>query len=52
MGVVSAILKFAGLDLYMADWAASSSAEYLALAMYIAIIVYFTIHTMKAKKEE
>ena len=52
MGVVSAILKFAGLDLYMADWATSSSAEYLALAMYIAIIVYFTIHTMKAKKEE
>ena len=52
MGVVSAILKFAGLDLYMADWPASSSAEYLALAMYIAIIVYFTIHTMKAKKEE
>ena len=52
MGVVSAILKFAGLDLYMADWAASSSAEYLALVMYIAIIVYFTIHTMKAKKEE
>lgn len=52
MGVVSAILKFAGVDLYMADWAASGSAEYLALTMYVAIIAYFTIHTLKAKKEE
>ena len=52
MGVVAAILKFAGVDLYMTDWAASNSAEWLALAMYIALAIYFTIHTLKAKKEE
>ena len=52
MGVVAAILKFAGVDLYMADWAASNSAEWLALAMYIALAIYFTVHTLKAKKEE
>ena len=52
MGVVSAILKFAGVELFAADWAASSAAEWTALAMYIAIMVYFTVHTMKAKKEE
>ena len=52
MGVVAAILKFAGVDLYMADWAESNSAEWLALAMYIALAIYFTIHTLKAKKEE
>ncbi|MBQ5753970.1 MAG: oligopeptide transporter, OPT family [Alistipes sp.] len=52
MGVVSAIMKFAGVDLYMADWAVSSNAEWVALAMYVAIIAYFTIHTLKAKKEE
>ena len=52
MGVVSAIMKFAGVDLYMADWAVSSNAQWVALAMYVAIIAYFTIHTLKAKKEE
>lgn len=52
MGVVSAILKFVGVDWYMGNWAASSGAEYLALAMYIVLIIYFTVHTMKAKKEE
>ena len=52
MGVVAAVLKFVGVDYYMADWAASSSAEWLALAMYIALAIYFTIHTLKAKKEE
>ena len=52
MGVVAAILKFAGVDMYMGDWAASNGAEWLALAMYIALAVYFTVHTLKAKKEE
>ena len=51
MGVVAAVLKFAGVDMYMGDWAASNSAEWLALAMYIALAVYFTVHTLKAKKE-
>ena len=52
MGVVAAVLKFVGVDIYMADWAVSNSAEWLALAMYIALAIYFTIHTLKAKKEE
>ena len=52
MGVVAAVLKFVGVDMYMADWAASNSAEWLALAMYIALAIYFTVHTLKAKKEE
>ena len=51
MGVVAAVLKFVGVDLYMTDWAASNSAEWLALAMYIALAIYFTVHTLKAKKE-
>ena len=52
MGVVAAVLKFVGVDLYMTDWAASNSAEWLALAMYIALAIYFTVHTLKAKKED
>lgn len=52
MGVVSAILKFMNIDLFAVDWAASNEAEWLALAMYIILAVYFTVHTLKAKKEE
>ena len=52
MGVVAAVLKFVGVDLYMTEWAASNSAEWLALAMYVALAIYFTVHTLKAKKEE
>ena len=52
MGVVSAVLKFVGVEWYMADWAVSKDAEWLGLVMYIALIVYMTWHTMRAKKEE
>ena len=52
MGVVSAILKFAKVDWRLDSWAASNGAEWMALVMYLAIIVYFAWHTLKAKKEE
>ncbi len=52
MGVVSAILKFADVDWFLADWAASNAAEWVGLAMYMALIAYFAIHTMKAKMEK
>ena len=52
MGVVSAVLKFAGADWYMTEWAASSNAEWLGLAMYITLAAYMIWHTMRAKKEE
>ncbi len=52
MGVVSAVLKFAGADWKLTEWASSNAAEWLGLAMYIAIIAYMIIHTLKAKKEE
>ena len=52
MGVVSALLKFAEVDWYLSDWAASNAAEWVGLAMYVAIIGYFTWHTLRAKKEE
>ncbi len=51
MGVVSAILKFANVDWFLADWAASKGAEWTGGAMYVAIIAYFAWHTLKAKKE-
>ena len=52
MGVISAVLKFVGVEWFMSNWAASKGAEWLGLAMYIVLIIYMTWHTMKAKKEE
>ncbi|MBE6182251.1 MAG: oligopeptide transporter, OPT family [Rikenellaceae bacterium] len=51
MGVISAILKFADVQLYLTEWAASNAAEWTGLAMYLAIIGYFAWHTLQAKKE-
>lgn len=48
MGVVSAVLKYAGADWY----AAWSGAEWLAVIMYVVIIGYFIWDSLRAKKEE
>ena len=50
MGVVSAIMKFAGADFFMSEWYGSNGAAVVGLVMYIAIIAYLTFATMKAKK--
>jgi putative OPT family oligopeptide transporter len=50
MGVASAIMKFAGADFFMSEWYGSNGAAVVGLVMYIAIIAYLTIATMKAKK--
>ena len=52
MGVVSAVLKFAGVDWFLSSWAASNVAEWVGLAMYLVLIGYFAWHTLRAKKEE
>ncbi|MFG6340693.1 MAG: oligopeptide transporter, OPT family [Alistipes sp.] len=52
MGVVSALLKFLEADWKLTEWAQSNAAEWVGLAMYIALAVYMTWHTMQAKKEE
>lgn len=51
MGVVSAALRFAGVDLYQADWAGSKGAEVLAIVMYLALMAYLTYSPLRAKKE-
>ena len=49
MGVVSAILAFAGLNLTLTGWAGSAYAEILGLVMYAALIAYFIWHSRKAR---
>lgn len=51
MGVISALLKFAGFDMMNKTWTESSLSQFLALAMYGAIIFYFGYSSLKAKKE-
>ncbi len=52
MGVVSAILKFAGAEWRLTEWAASNAAEWCGIGAYLCLIGYFICHTLKAKKEE
>ncbi len=52
MGVVSAVLKYIGVDLFAKVWNASKGAEMLAIVMYAAIIIYFIWDSKRAKAEE
>lgn len=52
MGVVSAALRFAGLDLMMSPaWTGSHAAEWLSLVMYIALIVWFVRSVIRRKEQ-
>lgn len=50
MGVVSAGLRFGGLDLMNAEWMESNASQWLGLVMYGAIIGYLIWDSMRAKK--
>ena len=50
MGVVSASMRFGGLNLMMPEsWTGSSMAEWLSLVMYAALIWYFVRSVMKSR---
>lgn len=51
MGVVSAILKFANVDMYMTEWQAAYG-EAIAILPYIAIIAFITVAAMKIKTDK
>lgn len=50
MGVVSAALKFADVNLYMAQWAASDGAAVCGVLAYLLLIGYFVVASMRVKK--
>ncbi|MCF8240730.1 MAG: oligopeptide transporter, OPT family [Melioribacteraceae bacterium] len=52
MGVLSAILRYVGINLVNVEWFESHAAEILALFMFIAISIYMIWDTMRAKKLE
>ena len=51
MGVVSAAMRFAGLNLVNTEWMESNAAGIVAVVVYLALIAYLTISSLKAKKE-
>lgn len=52
MGVVSAALKFAGIDWMNTAWSESLGGSWCAVAVYILLILFLVRSSMKAKKEE
>ena len=52
MGVVSAVLKYAGVDPFMSEWYASNGAQWLGVGTYVAIIGYFIWDSLRAKNSE
>jgi len=52
MGVTSALLKFAGLDVAAETWMESPAAQWLGLGMFILLCTYLYRTAIKAKTEE
>lgn len=51
MGVVSAIIRFCGVNLLTSEWQASSAAQYVAILAYLLIIAYLVYACMKDDKQ-
>ncbi|WP_303228077.1 OPT family oligopeptide transporter [Parabacteroides goldsteinii] len=51
MGVISAALRFGGINLLNEKWLEGNFAEPLAVVMYIALMAYLAISSLIAKKE-
>ena len=52
MGVVSASLRFGGINVMNEAWMESAGAEWLALVMYGAVIGYLIWDSLRAKLEK
>lgn len=52
MGVISAALRFGGLDFINNKWAESATAEWLALIMYAVLIGYFIWDVMRISPKD
>lgn len=51
MGVVSAILRFANIDMFMTAWSKTAAAEYLGLGMFVLLCLYLILDAKQAKVE-
>lgn len=51
MGVVSAIMRFCGVNLLASGWQESAGAQYVAIIAYLLIIAYLIYASMKEDKK-
>ncbi|MDR1544988.1 MAG: oligopeptide transporter, OPT family [Prevotellaceae bacterium] len=51
MGVVSAVMKFGGVNLYSKEWAECDCAQWLGLGMYAALIAFFIWYVLQKNKK-
>jgi uncharacterized oligopeptide transporter (OPT) family protein len=51
MGVISAIMRFGGLNFVKENWVAGNGAQWLALGAYAMLIAYFIWDAKRAKVE-
>ena len=51
MGVVSAVMKFGGIDMFQKHWADSAGGEWLSLVAYGALIGFFVWYVLKKDKK-
>jgi uncharacterized oligopeptide transporter (OPT) family protein len=51
MGVISAALRFTGVNLVNEAWLEGNLAEVLAVVMYILLIAYLAVSSLRARKE-
>lgn len=50
MGVVSAILKFAGVEMMQKAWLETSASNVVTLLVYLGIIAYFIFASLRVKE--
>ena len=51
MGVVSAIMRFCGVNLLATQWQESAAAQYVAIVAYVLIIAYLIYASLKEDKK-
>ena len=51
MGVVSAVMRFCGVNLMASGWQEAAGAQYVAIVAYVAIIAYLIYASMKTDKK-
>ncbi len=51
MGVVSAIVTYAGIELKLTEWAGTAGSNIVGVVMYIGLIVFLTSMSMKVSKK-
>jgi hypothetical protein len=51
-GVLGALLRFGGIDMFNLEWSEAYGAHVLGYGMFVLLIIYMIWDTMRAKPEK